>query len=111
MRVIRDFKEFYIRVKPLRFDLFNGLDIVPSREFGDFYIDRLGDLLAFCKNEPQYHVISNLASGISLNSPSLAAYSYELGQGDSDPELIYIEKITWKAYEYLKVSKFNLDQI
>ena len=111
MKVIRDFKEFYIRVKPLRFDQFDGLGIDPSREFGDFYVDRLDDLLKFCKNNPQYHIISNLSSGVSLNSPSLAAYSYELGQGDSDPDLIYIEKITWKAYEYSKISKFNLDQI
>jgi len=111
MKVIRDFDEFYKRVKPLRFDDFDGLDIVPSTEFGDFFKNRLSDLLLFCKNNQQYHIISNLSLGVMLNKPSNEAHHYELGQGESDPELMYIEKINWKGYEYLKISKFNRDQL
>lgn len=110
MKVIHDFGEFYKLVKPLRFDDFEGLDIVPSTEFGEFFKDRLSDLLIFCGKNPQYHIISQLTYGVELNRPAEVVSSYELGQGDNDPDLIYIKKISLKTYQNLKIFKFRVNE-
>jgi len=110
MRVIHDFGEFYKLVKPLRFDDFDGLGIIPSTKLGVFFPSRLQDLLEFCKKNPKYHIISALAYGVEVNGPTENVSTYELGQGDSDPELMWVEKMDWEGYECLKILKFNVSQ-
>ena len=110
MRIIRNFGEFYKLIKPLRFEDFEGLDIVPSTPLGVFFKNRLSDLLEFCKKNPQYHVISQLSYGVELNRPMEVVSTYELGNGDNDPDLMYIKNINLKTFQNLRILKLKIDE-
>jgi hypothetical protein len=105
MKVIRDYIEFRKRTKPIR-DSFD-LDIVPDFELGIFFSDRFDELKHYCINNPQYHILSVLRSGVEVNAPVATAQFYLLAEGEVDPELCYTNPMTLEQSESLKIYEFN----
>lgn len=99
-----------IRVEPLRFEDFDGLDIVPTTKLGVFRRKRIKDLLSFCEQNPEYHIISHLGPCIEMNKLHENATYYELGKGENDPELTYIALMDWKSYKGLKILEFHINK-
>lgn len=111
VKVVRDYKEFLKLVEPLCFNDFESLNIEPTMPSGVFGYDRHYELVEFCRKNPEYHVISHLGSGVIVNKPLEKVTSYELGRGENNPDLVYIESASWEYYVCLKTIKFNIDKL
>lgn len=110
MKIIHNYTEFKRRTAPLMDLDFALLDIAPDFRLGMFGPKRLPELITFCKNNPEYHIISFLRHvSIDVNTVIEPAAFYMLGQGDQDPELMLIPKMSKEAIEELRILKFDTD--
>jgi hypothetical protein len=86
------------------------LDITPTTQLGFFSRTRLAELLAFCRSNPEYHIVSFLKHAqIKVNAVVEDAAFYMLGQGDSDPELMYVSRMDEDILAKLKILEFEAD--
>ena len=100
--------EFRLRTVPLSDTDFALLDIVPDDRIGFFNSNRLSELTTFCRNNPEYHIISYLKHNrVRVNAVVSTAHFYRLGQGDKDPELMCIPPISNTAIELLRIFEFE----
>ncbi len=91
MILYSDFGEFYSDVGLLgHIDDFEGLQIRPCRLLGSFDEHRLPELIAFCENNPRFHIISCMDEGALLNKFDEDGLFFKLGKGDSDPKIVYL---------------------
>ncbi len=110
MKITNDPREFRLRAGLLMDLDFALLGITPTTQLGFFSRNRLAELLAYCRNNPEYHIVSFLQDApFKVNAVVEDAAFYMLGQGDSDPELMYAPKMNEELLFKLKVSKFDLD--
>ena len=110
MKIIDSYKEFNRLTDPLMFEDFSIQDITPDFQIGVFFPTRLPELIAYCNQNPDYHIISYLKSNqIQINKIVENAAFYRLGKGDCDPELTYIMKINSQAIWDLQILKFDID--
>lgn len=108
MKIINCPREFRIRTGFVMDLDFEFLDIVPSTRLGCFARSRLSELVDFCQNNPEYHIISHLRRvPIKVNAVVEAAAFYLLGEGDADPELMYVRKMSADALSKLHILKFD----
>lgn len=108
MKITNDLREFRLRAGPLMDLDFALLDITPTTQLGFFAHSRLAELLAFCRSNPEYHIISFLKQvPVKVNDVIDDAAFYMLAQGDSDPELMYVPRMNEMLLAKLKVSKFD----
>lgn len=86
VKIINTIDEFHRLTGPVMDLDFEFLDIVPSTRLGFFDRSRLSELVTFCKNNPEYHVISVLKQvPIKVNDVVRAAAFYmPLIQVESD---------------------------
>ncbi len=64
-----------------------------------------------CKNRPQYHIISILKQiPIKVNAVAASAAFFMLGDGDSDPELMYVPQMSKEGLADILNIEFNSDQ-
>lgn len=110
MKVIGNLKEFRRRTI-LVVDLdFEFINITPNSRLGIFNRERLSELVDFCKDNPEYHIISFLENGgVEINDAVEAAALYMLGRGDKDPDLMYVPRLSDDARADLEILKFNID--
>ena len=111
MKIVHNYAEFFKRVKPLFYDDLENIGLFGSSAAGIFDNHRFTELTEFCSNNPKYHIISILEGGVEFNRPIDTKALYLLGLGDDDPELVYIAKISWKAFENLQVLKFRTHEL
>ena len=110
MKITNDLREFRLRAGLLMDLDFALLDIVPTTQLGLFARTRLGELQAFCRSNPEYHIVSFLKhNSIQVNAVVEGAGLYMLGQGDSDPEWMYAPRMNEELLIKLKVFKFDGD--
>ncbi len=83
--------EFWERTAILIDYEFEDVDIVPSTLYG-FQPYRLEELIEFCAKNPDYHIISIVNGFLYFNKVMENASEYRLGQGDSNPDLVCLEK-------------------
>ena len=110
MKVLHNHSEFKNRTAPLADLDFALLDIVPDSCTGIFYPRRLPELILFCQNNPEYHIMSFLGDTfIDVNAMVEKASFYLLGRGDKDPDLMLVPRMSKEAIEELRILKFNTD--
>lgn len=108
MKIINDNSEFHRRTGLLLDLEFEPIDLIPNGLLGVFDRHRLPELMSFCNENPQYHVISFLKyAPIKVNTAIHAAAFYMLGEGDNDPELMYMPQMDEVAREALRILKFD----
>jgi hypothetical protein len=107
MKIFLDYKEFRARTRPVvdEFDI----DIVPDIGLAMFLPDRLEELQQYCRDNPQFHIMSLVKSSVIVNGALSTAHLYFLGEGDPNPELIHTFARTQKGLESLKICEFNRD--
>jgi hypothetical protein len=105
MKFIKDYFEFRKRTMPVRDDF--NLDISPDLVLGLFFQNRLDELKQYCIQHPQYHIISVLPSAAKANKPLPMARFYLLAEGDPNPELWYVNPITFDQFVKLEILKFD----
>ncbi len=88
---IRTIKDFRQRTAPLLDYEFENVTITPDTLIGLFHIDRLNELKAFCKNNPDYHIISVIDACLYFNKVTPHATKFLLAQGDPNPDLVCFE--------------------
>ena len=87
--VIADINEFYTRVhtisndEELRFLGFNVDSVV-----GTFHEEDLADLKQFCKDNPEFHIVTQTHPGRHVNRLIEKSDHYTLADGDANPNLI-----------------------
>lgn len=110
MKIIHNYSEFKRLTAPLMDLDFALLDITPDFRLGMFGPKRLPELVTFCKNNPEYHIISSLRHvSVDVNAVVEPAAFYMLGQGDQDPELMLVPKMSKETAEQLRILKFDTD--
>ncbi len=110
MKIINCYSEFKRRTDPLMDLDFALLDIAPDFRIGIFRPSRLPELVTFCQNSPEYHIMSFFRDTlIDVNAVVEKAAFYRLGRGDSDPELMLVPKMSKAAAEELRILKFDTD--
>ena len=110
MKITNDSLEFRLRAGLLRDLDFALMDITPTTQLGFFARTRLAELLTFCRSNPEYHIISFLKhNSIKVNAVVEDASFYMLGQGDSDPELMYAPRMDEDILFKLKILEFETD--
>ena len=80
---------FFRRVGKMRFDDFKDLAIKPDEPIGIFSRSRILELINFCRENPDYHVISVTKQGIFLNGYTSQAAYYCVGWGEVNPRLAF----------------------
>ncbi len=83
--------EFWARTAILVDYEFEDVDLEPDSIAGIFDNHRLPELTEYCKNNPDYHIISIVKGCLLFNKVMPNATSYRLGQGDSNPDLVCFE--------------------
>lgn len=112
MKIIKDLRQFKEITKPILDIEFSDVNIISDSITGMFNSYRLDELLTYCKENPQFHIMSFLKGGqyCFVNAPVLNASFYKLGTGDQDPELMYIEPMSYERYIDSKIRKFDRDK-
>ncbi len=106
MKIIYDYDEFHNRTKPIR-DHFDLDDIFPDTLTGVFFPSRLKELIQYCTERPEYHIMSYLPKQVKVNRAVDAACFYLLGTGDADPDLWYSLRFNQEKFESLQIYKFS----
>lgn len=107
MKILSDIEEFNRRTRPLMDVDFALIDIVPTTRLGFFSKGRLPELILFCQNNPEYHIMSTLKNTlIKVNTVIDMAAFYMLGQGERDPELMFLLYMDEKSLSRLKTLEF-----
>ena len=83
-------REFWKRTAILVDYEFEDVDLIPSSVFG-FDRHRLDELVRFCAENPDYHIISLVNACLYFNKIMPNASTFYLGQGDSNPDLVCFE--------------------
>ncbi len=109
MKIINDINEFHHRTG-LIVDLeFESIDLIPNGLIGIFDQHRLSELMSFCNENPQYHVISFLKHApIKVNTAIHTAAFYMLGEGDNDPDLMCVPIMDKDTIIELKTLEFDI---
>jgi hypothetical protein len=107
---IKDINEFTKRVGLLRNADLSEYGIVADSITGDFWGNRIDELIAICAKHPDLHIISVLGyfSG-KANHFVPGCKLYYLGRGDANSNLIY-SIATRRGIENLYIARFNRDQ-
>lgn len=95
LKILHGYFEFRHRVG-LLFDLkdSHGIDLEPCwGVLGLFEKHRLPELKTYIENHPEYHIISSLNNLMFLNQPIENCFGYFLGEGDKDPDLMYVPEV------------------
>ena len=88
MKIIFDSQEFSERTQ-LVGDHLDFFGIEPDTRLGHFFPNRLDELLRYCEQYPEFHIVSELKNGAGkINRPIENAVFYLLAEGDADPNLI-----------------------
>ena len=91
MIVVPKFVDFLNRVVTLTDYEFENVDLIPDTLCGTFSSDRFKELIYYCAEHEEFHIISIKRGGIYFNKPIAGADSYCLGRGDSNPKLVFID--------------------
>jgi hypothetical protein len=87
----KDYQKFMKQIGMLGPDEFWDLGFVNTCFFSAFSQDEAEIAKKFCKDNPQYHIISRIYRGIKparyVNKYLPEAFSLYLGNGDADPDL------------------------
>ncbi|MCX6117447.1 MAG: hypothetical protein NT027_07895, partial [Proteobacteria bacterium] len=83
------------------------LDITADFGLGFFFPHRLDELKQYCKSHPQFHIMSLLPSAVKVNMPIPDAKYYQLAEGDSDPNLWYVDSACKEILLYSEINKFD----
>ncbi len=98
MVIIPTLQEFLHRTVPLVDYEFEDADIVPDTITGDFRADRLAELQDFCRQNPEYHIISIIDACLYFNKIVCYAQDFHLAQGDSNPDLVCFENHRFRKF-------------
>ncbi len=87
MKLTYDFKEFFQRVKTIS-DYYRLWDMGFRTQSiaGMFFPTDVPELLAFCEEDPRYHLTSALPGGIIVNRYDTRGGCHKLAEGDNDPD-------------------------
>lgn len=89
---------------------FASLGIAPDNQLGFFNPLRLSELVVFCEKNPEFHVISYLKHHrVRVNTVVNTAAFFRLGQGEKDPALMCIPRISKDVFDLLRIFKFDTD--
>lgn len=97
MRVTRDYQEFmnktgmvmgFIRVRRLGFNA----DTIA----GSFRPDSMEEVLDFCAQSSQFHIVSYLGEGVFINRYDEKGGLFFLANGDRDPNFMLDSSISYK---------------
>ncbi len=101
MIIIPALKEFRKRTSVLLDYEFEDVSIVPDSLIGAFKAHRLEELKQFCKENPDYHIVSEVKYCLYFNKVIPHAQQFYLGKGDQNPDLACFEnyKIAEVIYE------------
>ncbi len=100
MIIIPTLLEFRRRTSVLVDYEFEDVNIIPDSIIGVFNHHRLEELLKFCKENPDYHIISEVSYSLYFNKVLPQAEQFYLGQGDANPDLVCFEH--YKCVEILE---------
>lgn len=104
VKVLYDYDEFWNKVG-LLIDLkySYGIDLDPCYGLlGLFKPHRLPELQKYVEEHPEYHIISEMNNDIFINHTVEHCFGFYLGEGDKDPEIMYVPK-------YDKVFAFDIE--
>lgn len=86
MRLTFDNSEFIRRVRWISdHERLERLGFTTCSPMGSFFPSAAQQLLDFCAEHPEYHVVSYLGDGIFVNHYDPNAGVYKLADGDKDP--------------------------
>ena len=106
MKIIYDSQEFSDRTQLVR-DHLDIFGIEPDTRLGYFFPHRLEELLQYCEQYPEFHIVSELKNGAGkINRPIENAAFYLLAEGDADPNLIGCRIKSQEQLETLQICEF-----
>ena len=80
--------EFYRRVGVINCVLrLNKLGLEPQCIIGTFYLSDIEKLFEICNENPSFHIITHIGSGLTVNHFVQGKYRFRLAEGDSDPSI------------------------
>ncbi len=91
MIIIPTLLEFMQRTAVLVDYEFEDADIIPDSIIGTFDNHRLDELIEFCSENSDFHIISVLNVGLFFNKILPNAQEFYLGQGDANSDLVCFE--------------------
>lgn len=104
MPLIHNYHDFIAQSGMLTSDVpFQAIAIVPCNHFGVFWPSRAPELLAFCRANSDYHIMSQLGPAVTLNRFTAGATMYFLAAGDANPHIIYDTNATSEDSEIFEL--------
>lgn len=80
--------QFHLRTGMiLCLDRLASIGLEPSLLIGGFFEADVAILLKFCKDNPQYHIVSIISAALRVNHFISGGKCYYLADGDDDPTL------------------------
>jgi hypothetical protein len=88
--VVESYLEFDKRAGKLKFFDFDQIGIKPDTLSGIFYRPRIAELLKFCHENPEYHIVSMTKNYAIVNGYTSKGCFYFLAEGDTNPRLAFL---------------------
>jgi hypothetical protein len=107
MTIIHNYRDFQKQVGWMMFDDFDEVAIKPCTFMGIFSKKRLNELIKFCNENPQYHIVSE-KKFCCFNRIIDDAPIYFLGKGSHCPALMYIPQFNSNDIYNLKLLEFDI---
>ena len=81
--------EFYCKAGILSsMEELEEIGIEPPDAVGSFRRSRVEELIAFCKENPTYHIVTRINSYLTVNRFVDGDYIFKLANGDNNPNLV-----------------------
>lgn len=97
MRITTSYSEFVRDVKiifdPMRL---KSLGLELGEAMGSFWPSEMEDVLDFCAQNPEFHIVSSMGEGIFINRYDTRGKLFNLAEGDSDPDYMADRRHVYK---------------
>lgn len=90
MRILTSYFEFAAEVKMI-LDSFrlHDMGLICSTSLAGFFIPlEVDDLIAFCQDNPSFHIVSGCTNGLVWNRYHPDGNVYNLAEGNPDPKMV-----------------------
>lgn len=90
MRFARSYSDFFDNTKMI-FDFFRlrSMGLEPDSFLGTFFPNKMTEVLDFCSQHPDFHIVSAVAGGLLVNRYDARGTVFQLAEGDASPDYVY----------------------